>query len=66
MRVGTCHFASWRTAMQYYRGYTDGPVYDFVNRKLRDGEIKIGPPKVKKGERLSLNSEGRYIVEVIQ
>lgn len=59
MRYGTCHFVTKADAVRYY---TDPEV---VERKLKDGEIKIGKPPLKEGEKLKINGrEGRYFIEV--
>jgi hypothetical protein len=49
---GTSHFVSMNAAVVYYRDY--GFDLEDVRRKLIDGEIHIGPPTVKSGERLFL------------
>jgi hypothetical protein len=60
-RYGTSHFKSFEAAFQYYKDY--GYVYGDVQRKIQDGEIHIGKPTLKPGERCSLNDEGRYVIE---
>jgi len=54
------------TAVNYYRGYYCARK-DFiqlhVRHKIELGEIHIGPPPVKEGETLSVNEEGRYVLE---
>jgi hypothetical protein len=62
MIVGTCHFVNRPAALRYYTDYRYDNVVRAVDRKLREGEIHLGPPEVKKGERLFVNDEGRYCV----
>ncbi len=52
MIIGTAHFKDLRAAKLYYRDY--GYDGEEVNAKLRAGEIFIGPPKLKDGERVIL------------
>lgn len=61
--VGTCHFVSRSHALRYYRGYHYDNVSRMVSRKLREGEIKLGPPKPKQDEQMFVNNEGRYCLE---
>jgi hypothetical protein len=57
-RYGTSHFVTLAAAAQYY-----GSI-EAARRKLAAGEIHIGRPEVKPGERLRLDqSEGRYFIE---
>jgi hypothetical protein len=59
--VGTCHFVSNTAARDYYRPY--GETAATVARKIADGEIKIGPPATKPGERLGTTDGGcRYTI----
>ena len=63
MRVGTSHFESEQSAVNYYywQGYYESTVGQVVAEKIRKGEITIGPPKIKEGERLRIiPGEGRY------
>lgn len=61
-RVGTCHFASVAAARAYYRGQGYGA--DAVLDKIEAAEIVIGAPAAKPGERLELDSDGRYVAVV--
>lgn len=54
MTTGTSHFLSRTAAMRYYSGYGYDDLGATVDRKLADGEIHIGKPEIKSGERLSL------------
>jgi hypothetical protein len=67
MRWGTSHFVSRRAAVRYYASpysATTDEAERVVTRKLADGEIHIGAPTLKPGQRLSIiHGEGRYQVE---
>jgi len=67
MRIGTSHFVSVRAANLYYShfGYNNSDVL----RKIVDGEIHIGKPNLKPGERLEIIDsatgrrwDGRYAI----
>ena len=61
--IGTCHFVSAAAAIRYYgsQGFSD-PV-EAVFCKLRDGEIKIGPPTAKPGDLIvTVDGGARYSV----
>ena len=61
--VGTCHFPSIAKARRYYRAYSAGAVdvESMVQRKFAEGEIKLGSPQLKPGDRLILIDQGtRY------
>ncbi len=63
--AGTSHFKSIAKALDYYK-ITEGSMADaakVVGEKMRDGSISIGPPIIKPGEKLSINAEGRYVIE---
>lgn len=63
MRYGTSHFISRVAACQYYAAYEPNSE-DTVARKLEAGEIHIGKPDLKPGQRLSIiPGEGRYQIE---
>lgn len=55
--TGTAHFVSRAAAISYYAEY--GNDVAEIDRKLAEGEIHIGKPSTKPGERLSLIDEGR-------
>jgi hypothetical protein len=62
--TGTSHFVSFQTAVRYYRPYGYENTVETVKRKLLEGEIHIGRPEVKAGDRLILLDNGtRYGVE---
>jgi len=59
MIIGTCHFYDMLAACLYYSQY--GVSKGDVQRKLDEGEIKLGRPEEKEGERVWLDAEeGRY------
>lgn len=63
MRWGTSHFVSRAAAERYYAACETDPARA-VARKLADGEIHIGKPELKPGQRLSvIAGEGRYQIE---
>ena len=62
MMIGTCNFATFEDAVLYYKKQQIGEQQ--VLRKLKSGEIQIGKPRIRKGERLHIDpKEGRYIIE---
>lgn len=64
-RFGTSYFITKSAAIRYYRPYGYDDPKAAVERKLREGEIHIGRPPLKAGQRAQIISgEGRYeIVE---
>lgn len=66
--IGTCHFVSLQKAIDYYR---DGEILDVpaelerdVKRKIEEGEIYIGSPDIKEGEKLvKIDNGRRYAIE---
>jgi len=78
-RVGTSHFVSRDAAYDYYAQYevgsytssihggktrNDAALSALLDNKIADGEIHIGAPVVRDGERLLVDrSEGRYFIE---
>lgn len=63
-RIGTPYFVSLAHAIAYYRPYGYDDVRAAVQRKLAEGEIHLGAPPLKAGERLTLIDEGkRYAIE---
>ena len=71
MTIGTSHFMSFEAAMRYYAAYEGitrmtpknrAYMRDIVQHKLDAGEIHMGRPEVKAGERVSINEEGRYLL----
>lgn len=59
---GTCHFVSRRRAIAYYRsqGYCDAQAA--VDDNIKTEAIVIGPPKLKPGQTMRINDEGRYVI----
>lgn len=59
--TGTAHFLSLRAAVRYYAtyGYSVGDVV----KKLSEGAICLGRPRLKAGQALGINAEGRYTIE---
>lgn len=61
MTVGTSHFVTFESACRYYAvyGYTIADVRQLVNT----GEIHIGAPHIKPGERLVfVDNATRYAI----
>ncbi len=64
------HFVSEAHAIRYYAAYESGDAHQrhawaksAVAQKLKDGEIKIGPPALKPGETLRIIDGGtRYAI----
>ncbi len=52
MTWGTSYFVSRKDAVRYYRAYEGSNAEAAVARKLKEGEIHIGAPHLKAGERL--------------
>lgn len=66
MIIGTSHFVSFESAVRYYKDYPYRSIRAAVMRKIYDGEISLGKPKLKKGERLSLIDGGlRYAITTV-
>ncbi len=61
MQTGTSHFVSFSRACLYYSNMGFKP--SDVSEKIKNGEIKIGPPKTKNGQKLFTNNEGRYVIQ---
>lgn len=62
MRWGTSHFINLRAAERYYARQHESAAR--VATKIAEGEIHIGAPALKPGQRLSIiHGEGRYQVE---
>lgn len=65
-RWGTSHFVNMDLAIKYYWPYahTYADVVRLVERKLAEGEIHLGLPEVKAGQRVVVIDEGtRYGIE---
>ena len=64
MQTGTSHFVSRDAAIRYYQPYEYPITAEAVDDKLARGEIHIGKPDLKPGERLTLIDGGtRYAIE---
>ena len=62
--VGTSYFVTLDAAVQYYRDYHYPSTVAAVIRKLADGEIHLGRPNLKQGERLiTLDGGTRYGIQ---
>jgi hypothetical protein len=61
MRYGTSHFENIGAARSYYlrMRYT----LEDVQRKIDEGEISIGAPKLPPGATLKLDEDRRYHIE---
>ena len=62
MIVGTNHFTSFQAAVRYYK--KQGIGRKGVENKRLEGEIVIGRPKIKPGEKVFVNEEKRYVITV--
>ena len=63
-RTGTNHFVNRSAAIQYYKAYEGKYAEEAVARKIDGGEIQIGEPALKAGQKLLIDKEeGRYIIE---
>lgn len=61
IRIGTNHFTSIRGAQAYYAPY-GCDLFDIMT-KIRSGEIHIGKPELKPGQRLRIIDNGtRYAI----
>ena len=62
MRYGTSYFVSFELAVSYYKAY--GFSRQDVGSKRARGEIHIGEPRLRPGQRLVVIDEGtRYAIE---
>ncbi len=60
---GTSYFTSRSAAIRYYKDYGYDDVKAAVARKIREGEIHIGKPPLKAGQRLTTVDGGkRYAI----
>lgn len=65
IQIITSYFQNVGKACFYYAPYYENDMVltsREVGMKIRDGAIVIGKPLIKPGERLSINSEGRYVI----
>lgn len=61
---GTSYFVSRSAAERYYKPYGYVDVVEAVTRKLAEGEIHIGKPELKPGQKLVTVDDGtRYAIE---
>jgi hypothetical protein len=66
LRYGTSYFTSTPAAFRYYKRH-GGFSKDIVERKFACGEIHIGKPPLKAGQRLVLIDKGiRYAIETTE
>lgn len=77
MKTGTCYFPSYGAALRYYRPYLGAATFlksrelrmhnqrlrSLVNQKLNAGEIHIGKPDIKPGQRLTIEDNRYHIHE---
>lgn len=57
----TSHFVSFGAAYRYYLPY--GYSAKDVERKIKEGDISVGKPTLKAGQRLMINRlEERYVI----
>ena len=69
MRVGTSHFVNFTKACDYYKGQgndelTPSELERLVRGMIDEGEISLGQPELRPGQRLVLVDNGtRYAVE---
>jgi hypothetical protein len=67
MRIGTNHFVSLVAAQRYYVSQGECSHIEavaIVNRKVYEGFIGIGEPRLKPGQTLGVDTvEGRYFIE---
>ena len=62
-QFGTCYFVSKRAAMRYYIRQNPHTTMIDVERKLAGGEIHIGRPPLKTGQRLAvIDRHTRYAI----
>jgi hypothetical protein len=67
---GTAYFVNFTKACDYYkaqglfddREYTPVEINAEIGRKIVEGEIYLGQPEIKEGEKLSV-VDGRYHIE---
>ena len=63
MLIGTSHFVSFDTAVRHYTAYQYPNTREAVSEKIASGEISIGRPAAKPGERVVIVDTGtRYAI----
>jgi hypothetical protein len=64
MITGTCYFVTREAAIRYYQPYEYPIAAEAVADKLARGEIFIGKPDLKPGQRLTtIDGGARYAIE---
>jgi hypothetical protein len=63
MITGTSYFVSKQAAIRYYQPAEYPVAAEAVEDKLARGEIHIGKPDLKPGQRLTIIDGGRYAIE---
>ena len=63
MTYGTCHFVTFESAIRYYAAYCPQGTRAYVRKKVNEGEIAIGAPRLKPGQRLIfIDDATRYAI----
>ena len=69
MRYGTSYFPTWANAKRYYGQfltckveYFEEEIKNIVNNKINSGEIHIGKPSLKPGQKCYIE-DNRYFIE---
>jgi hypothetical protein len=62
-RYGTSHFVDRQAALDYYMPYGHEDLEAAIDRKLLEGEIHLGPPRMIPGYKLGQYPDGRYFLE---
>ena len=60
LTCGTSHFKTKQHAVKYYAMYNENALD--VDGKIKRGEIHIGRPKLKLGQTLMIDEDGRYLI----
>jgi hypothetical protein len=66
---GTCHFVNFTKACDYYRDQgndelTPAQLEKLVREKIDEGEVVLGPPDLKPGQKMLLiDNNTRYGIE---
>lgn len=63
MIYGTSYFSTLSSAYAYYTAHALGYTRTDVDYKIQQGEIHIGAPEVKPGEKLLIDPQGRYFID---
>lgn len=66
MKTGTSYFPSYGAALRYYRPYeqpcTTQELRAVIDRKLNEGQIHIGRPPLKPGDRLTIEDNRYHVI----